>query len=107
MKLTKSSKPSKSRSAKAMTIASLIDSPSELTDSASNKTAIVLMTRVRLARNLAGYSFPGWAKPGQPEQVLEVCRTAVTATPQMKRSFNIAVGELSDLEKQILVERHL
>ena len=42
-----------------MTIASLIDTPSELTDSASSKTAIVLMTRIRLARNLAGRPFPG------------------------------------------------
>jgi protein arginine kinase len=31
----------------------------------------------------------------------------VMATPQMKRSFNVAIGELSELERQILVERHL
>ena len=37
-----------------MTIGSLIDTPSELTDSSSSKSAIVLMTRIRLARNLAG-----------------------------------------------------
>ena len=90
-----------------MTIASLIDAQSELTDSASSKSAIVLMTRVRLARNLAGHSVPGWAKGPQRDQVLEVCRTAVTATPQMKRCFNLTVGDLSELEKQILVERHL
>ena len=90
-----------------MTISSLIDSPSELTDSSSSKAAIVLMTRVRLARNLAGYSFPGWAKPAQRDEILQACRVAVTATPQMKRCFNVAIGELSDLEKQILVERHL
>jgi protein arginine kinase len=90
-----------------MTIASLIDAPSELTDSSASKAAIVLMTRVRLARNLANYSFPGWAKPAQREQILEACRAAVTATPQMKRCFNLTVGELSELEKQILVERHL
>ncbi len=90
-----------------MTIASLIDAQSELTDSSSSKSAIVLMTRVRLARNLSGFSFPGWAKPALREQILDVCRTAITAAPQMKRCFNLAVGELTDLEKQILVERHL
>lgn len=90
-----------------MDIAALIDTPSELTDTTSSKTAIVLMTRVRLARNVAGYSFPGWAKAAQREEVLQACRNAVTSTPQMKKSFNLAVGELSDLEKQILVERHL
>jgi protein arginine kinase len=90
-----------------MTISSLIDSHSELTDTATSKCAIVLMTRIRLARNLAGQPFPGWAKPAQRTAILESCREAVAATPQMKRGLNIAVGELSDLEKQILVERHL
>ncbi len=90
-----------------MPISSLIDTPSELTDSASNKTAIVLMTRVRLARNLSGESFPGWAKPLQREQILATCRAAVAATPQMKKSLNVGIGDLSELERQILVERHL
>lgn len=90
-----------------MTVSSLIDTPSELTDSASSKSAIVLMTRVRLARNLAGQSFPGWAKAGQRDEVLESCRRAVTDTSQMKRCFSVAIGDLTDLEKQILVERHL
>jgi protein arginine kinase len=90
-----------------MTISSLIDTPSELTDAASSKTAIVLMTRVRLARNLTGNSFPGWAKVAQREEVLAICREAVAATAPMKRSLSINVEELTDLEKQILVERHL
>jgi len=90
-----------------MTISSLIDTPSELTDAASSKTAIVLMTRVRLARNLAGNSFPGWAKPAQREEILATCREAVSATLPMKRSLSLSIDELSDLEKQILVERHL
>ncbi len=90
-----------------MTIASLIDSPSELTDSASSKTAIVLMTRIRLARNLAGKPFPGWAKPAQRAEIFEGCRAAVAATAPMKRGLDIEISDLSELEKQILVERHL
>ncbi len=90
-----------------MTIASLLSTPSELTDSASSKSAIVLMTRVRLARNLAGRSFPGWAREPQRSEVLDVCREALLATAPMKRSANAAVSALTDLEKQMLVERHL
>jgi len=90
-----------------MTISSLIATPSELTDSSSSKTAIVLMTRIRLARNITGHSFPGWAKPAQREAVYQMCSAAVGATPQMKRSLSVAVADLSDLERQILVERHL
>lgn len=106
MKSTKSDKPS-GRSAKKMTIGSLIDTPSELTDSSSSKSAIVLMTRIRLARNLAGHPFPGWAKPAQREKILGACREAVTATGAMKRGLAVGVDELGELEKRILVERHL
>jgi protein arginine kinase len=108
MKSTKSNKPSdKSSRVKPMTIASLIASPSELTDTASSKCAIVLMTRIRLARNLAGNPFPGWAREAQRETVFEACRDALGSATQMKKGLNVAVSELSDLEKQILVERHL
>ncbi|OYU98423.1 MAG: ATP--guanido phosphotransferase, partial [Verrucomicrobiales bacterium VVV1] len=90
-----------------MTIASLIATPSELTDAASSKTAIVLMTRIRLARNLANQPFPGWAKPAQRAKIAEICAAAVAAASPLKRSLNVAVDQLGDLEKQILVERHL
>lgn len=90
-----------------MTVESLLATPSELTDTASSKCAIVLMTRIRLARNLAGTPFPGWAKEAQREQILEKCQAAVASTSQMKRSLSTAVSQLSELEKQILVERHL
>ena len=65
------------------------------------------MTRIRLARNLSGQPFPGWAKPAQREKILEDCREAVTSTGVMKRGLSVGVGELGDLEKRILVERHL
>lgn len=90
-----------------MTIESLIDTPSELTDASNSKTAIVLMTRIRLARNLSSAPFPGWARPAQREESYDICRAAVSATPAMKRSLSVAVNELTELEKQILVERHL
>ncbi len=90
-----------------MTITSLLSTPSELTDTASSKCPIVLMTRIRLARNLAGRSFPGWSREAQRAEVLEVCREALADTAPMKRSIKAAVSELTDLQKQILVERHL
>src|ERR1700690_49068 len=105
MKSTKSNNPSRrhppgparSHRADPMTIASLIDTPSELTDSASSKTAIVLMTRIRLARNLAGKPFPGWAKPAQREKIFEDCQAAVSSAPVMKRGLMVGVDELADL----------
>lgn len=90
-----------------MTISSLLATPSELTDHASSKSAIVLMTRIRLARNLAGHPFPGWAREAQRAEVFAACRDAVAAAAAMKRSAAAAVPEMTELEKQMLVERHL
>ncbi len=90
-----------------MKINELIAAPSELTDTAASKSAVVLMTRIRLARNLARNPFPGWAKEPQRRDVLAQCLEAVSSLPQMKRGLAVAVEDLSELEKQILVERHL
>ena len=90
-----------------MNISTLIDTPSELTDCTGPKCAIVLMTRVRLARNLAGRSFPGWADKDERAAVVETCRNAVSNAPQMKRGLFVGIADLSELERQILVERHL
>jgi protein arginine kinase len=91
-----------------MTIAALIDTPSELTNStASSKCAIVLMTRVRLARNLANRPFPGWADIDQRGEILGLCREAVASVPAMRRCLAVGITELTELQRQILVERHL
>jgi len=84
----------------------LLATPAELSD-ATAKSAVVLTTRIRLARNLARHPFPGWAKEAQRREVLGACLQAVASLAQMKRGLAIQIEDLSDLEKQILVERHL
>ncbi len=90
-----------------MKISALLANPSELTDTASSKCAVVLMTRIRLARNLAGHRFPGWSREADREEVLNRCRDALSCSAVMKRSLNSALSELTELERQVLVERHL
>jgi protein arginine kinase len=90
-----------------MKIAPLFEAQAELTDPSASKCAIVLTTRVRLARNLAGQPFPGWAKEAQRSAMLAESMAAVANLPQMKKGLSLTVEELSELEKQILVERHL
>ena len=93
--------------ARSTSISALLETPSELTDGGASKSAVVLMTRVRLARNLSGHSFPGWAKAAEREKTLEPCRDAVKAAAPMRRCFSFDITELGELERQILVERHL
>jgi protein arginine kinase len=68
---------------------------------------IVMSSRVRLARNLKEASFPGWAKKPERIRVLDLIRPAVQTLPEMKDAFSEAMDNLSTLDKQILVERHL
>lgn len=90
-----------------MKINELIAAHSELTDTSASKGAVVLMTRIRLARNLAAQPFPGWAKEAQKREIRDRCMQAVAALPQMKRGLALPVEQLDELQKQILVERHL
>jgi protein arginine kinase len=68
---------------------------------------IVMSSRVRLARNIRDAAFPGWAKKPERIRVLDLIRPAVEGLPEMKDAFSEAMDNLTTLDKQILVERHL
>jgi protein arginine kinase len=68
---------------------------------------IVMSSRVRLARNLRDFAFPGWAKKPERVKILETVLPAVGALPEMADSFAEAMDNLTALDKQVLVERHL
>jgi protein arginine kinase len=89
-------------------IESLInDERAELTKAAKNAAPIVLSTRIRLARNLAGPPFPERADVLQRRDVLTRCADQISALPQMNKGTFYDIADLSTLEKQVLVERHL
>src|SRR6266566_6564643 len=68
---------------------------------------IVMSSRVRLARNLKAFPFPGWAKKADRVKALEVVRPAVESLAQMDGAFSESMDNLTAMDKQILVERHL
>jgi|SRR5690242_9487147 len=82
-------------------------SPSESCKRKGPDDRIVMSSRVRLARNLKGFPFPGWAKKPDRVKALEVVRPAVESLPQMANAFSESMDNLNPLDKQILVERHL
>ncbi|GAB4278407.1 MAG: protein arginine kinase [Opitutales bacterium] len=84
-----------------------IASKSSLIDEDRGAIPVVLSTRIRLARNMSDYPFPGWAKKSQRRDILTSCQGAIQDLPQMKHSSIFNVDELSALEQQVLVERHL
>ncbi|CAN5371781.1 protein arginine kinase [soil metagenome] len=68
---------------------------------------IVVSSRVRLARNVKGKPFPGWAKKAERIEVLKTVKAAVEQLSEMNQAFSENLEALSPLEKQVLVERHL
>ncbi|EEF57423.1 protein arginine kinase [Pedosphaera parvula] len=68
---------------------------------------IVMSSRVRLARNIRDAAFPGWAKKPERVRILDQIRPAVETLPEMRGAFSESMDNLSTLDKQILVERHL
>jgi protein arginine kinase len=68
---------------------------------------IVISSRVRFARNLRNRAFPGWAKKAERTAILDLIRPCVEDLSEMQDSFSELLQDLSALEKQVLVERHL
>lgn len=74
---------------------------------ASGAQAVVLSTRIRLARNLDGHPFPGWAKAPQRQEIADRCIAALVDLPRFRRAHVLRMAQQPDLDRAVLVERHL
>src|SRR5687768_15689009 len=90
-----------------MNVHEFLVSPADASRREGPHNRIVLSSRVRLARNLRGMPFPGWAKKNDRVKALEVIRPAVESLSQMANAFSESMDNLTVLDKNILVERHL
>src|SRR5688500_1091258 len=90
-----------------MNVHEFLASPADASRREGPHNRIVLSSRVRLARNLKGMPFPGWAKKAERVKALEAIRPSVEALPQMANAFSESMDNLTVLDKNILVERHL
>lgn len=72
-----------------------------------NWDKIILTSRVRLARNLDCMPFPGRSKRAQRVEALGVLIPAVVGLLPMKGGVHETMDNLSSIEKEFLVERHL
>lgn len=90
-----------------MRFSTLLKHPADWMVGSRNDQCAVITSRIRLARNLSGHSFPGWAKKSERAETMEVLRPAVEELPAMKDAFSRELGDLTNVQKQVLVERHL
>ena len=76
-------------------------------DASGEHSGIVLSTRIRLARNLEGFAFPGRARDGERLRVLSRVREAMDSMPSMQSHLLVRVDNLGGEERLLLHERHL
>ena len=65
-----------------MKIDEFLKSPTEWLKADGPQNKIVLSSRVRLARNLRDFPFPGWAKKLDRQKSLETIRPVVESLPR-------------------------
>ena len=90
-----------------MRFSTLLKKPAEWMRTPGPESDIVMTSRVRLARNLVGHPFPGWARKEDRHLVMDAVRPALEELSEMKDSFSEEMTKLTAIEKQVLVERHL
>jgi protein arginine kinase len=90
-----------------MRFSTLLKHPADWMTGEAEGNSVVLTSRVRLARNLRREPFPGWATKERRVSVLERVKPEVESLPEMKDGFSVELDDLSSLQKQVLVERHL
>lgn len=90
-----------------MNFSNLLSKPADWMAEPGPDSDIVVTSRVRLARNVTGVAFPGWAKKPDRSQLLDDLRPRIEQLPEMQEAFSEELKDLNAIQKQVLVERHL
>src|SRR5690606_22267241 len=90
-----------------MKFSTLLRKPAEWMERNGPNRDIVLTSRVRLARNLSGPAFPGWADSAARNAIREELQTKVEGLAEMKDAFSGDLADLDSLRRMVLVEKHL
>ena len=68
---------------------------------------VVVSSRLRLARNLKGFPFLQKLAPAQQQEIVNFMQGVVEKTTLLKKAYYLRYDELTDLDRQFLLERHL
>jgi len=88
-------------------ITQLITTRGEWLRGSETDPGIIISSRIRLARNLAGFSFLTRCSDTDKENIQNLIIAALNGTELADKYFYVKLDELGTLEKQLLVERHL
>ncbi|MBL8879475.1 MAG: protein arginine kinase [Phycisphaerales bacterium] len=68
---------------------------------------VVISTRIRLARNLRGFPFLSRASVEQRAELVQTLATASRRAGDLAKLIHVDVEKLDELDRQLLVERHI
>jgi len=90
-----------------MTIDDLTRTPGEWLATGGPMGDVVISSRVRLARNLAGHCFLGRASTDERARIERTLFDAIAACNFSHKTFYVDIDKTNTLDRQLLVERHL
>ena len=90
-----------------MTLQRITDHAGEWLRGSGPNGDVVISSRVRLARNIAGFPFVGRASTAQRNEILDRCKDEVLSGSLGDDLLWITLQDCPDLDRELLVERHL
>jgi len=93
-----------------MVIMKLTDISSDINewfDGSGPLADVVISSRIRLARNLAGYKFLSRCSEKEKSEILEKLKDVLMSLELGDKIFYVSVDSASNLDRSFLVERHL
>lgn len=90
-----------------MRITDLSNSVNEWFSGIGPMADIVISSRIRLARNIAGFNFLGKCSNEDKQHLLDKLKNALMSLDLGDRVFYISVDQANDLDRNFLIERHL
>jgi protein arginine kinase len=71
------------------------------------ESSVVLSSRIRVARNIAEFSFPPAAPADLREKIIDLMQSAFGRIPSLKKGVFFKSGDIDSLHQMFLTERHL
>lgn len=90
-----------------MRFSTLLKHPADWMVGKNIDNTVVVTSRIRLARNIAERSFPGWGRKKERHEILAELHPAIEELEVMKSAFSQELSQLDLMQKQVMVERHL
>ncbi len=82
-------------------------SPAVWLSGEGNESLVVLSTRVRLARNVAGCKFPSSANIDTRKRIISYIDSTVARSTMLADGMYLKASDINSLDKDFLIERHL